>query len=101
MQEDLHIANLTVEETVRYAAWTRIPDSMSPEDREKRVQFLLEMLGIQHVKKSVVGNAMLKGISGGQKKRLSVAVEIVNLPNYLFLDGILALFVFYFNYLLI
>ena len=87
LQDDVHIANLTVEETVRYAAMTRIPDSVTDEERESRVQFLLKMLGIDHVKDSLVGNAMIKGISGGQKKRLSVAVEIVNLPNFIFLDG--------------
>lgn len=87
MQDDVHIATLTVEETVRYAAWTRIPDTMSAVEREERVQSLLKMMGIDHVKDSYVGDAMLKGISGGQKKRLSVAVEIVNLPSIIFLDG--------------
>jgi ATP-binding cassette subfamily G (WHITE) protein 2 len=66
---------------------TRLPDSVSDSEREDRVQSLLKMLGIDHVKDSLVGNAMIKGISGGQKKRLSVAVEIVNLPNFIFLDG--------------
>ena len=60
----MHIANLTVEETLRYSAWTKLPDSVTVEEREKRVQELLATMGIDHVKKTVVGDAMLKGISG-------------------------------------
>lgn len=87
LQDDVHIPVLTVEETVRYAAMLRLPDSMSTTELNERIDFLLKMIGIDHVKKSYVGDAMLKGISGGQKKRLSVIVEIVALPSLIFLDG--------------
>lgn len=87
LQDDLHIANLILVETVRYAAMTRILDSVTDEERGSRVQFFFKMLGIDHVNDSLVGNPMIKDISGGQKKWLSVAVEIVNIPNFIFLDG--------------
>ena len=86
LQDDIHIATLTVEETIRYAAWTRMPEGTSVTSRENRVRFLLDMLGISHVKDSLVGDPMHKGISGGQLKRLSIGVEIVHLPNLIFLD---------------
>ena len=88
MQDDIHIPILTVEETIRYAAWTRMPEGTTEEAREKRVQQLLEMMSLTTVKETLVGDAMRKGISGGQKKRLSIAVEIVSLPEIIFLDGI-------------
>lgn len=86
LQDDVHIATLTVEETIRYAAWTRMPEGTTVAQREHRVKFLLDMMGISHVKDSIVGDPMHKGISGGQLKRLSIAVEIVHLPNLIFLD---------------
>lgn len=91
LQDDVHIATLTVEETIKYAAWTRMPEGTPIEQRDARVRHLLEMMGLSHVKNSIVGDAMHKGISGGQLKRLSIAVEIVGLPNLIFLDGMIIL----------
>jgi ABC-type multidrug transport system ATPase subunit/ABC-type multidrug transport system permease subunit len=86
LQDDIHIATLTVEETIKYAAWTRMTEGTTVTQRDKRVKFLLDMMGLNHVKESLVGDPMHKGISGGQLKRLSIAVEIVHLPNLIFLD---------------
>jgi len=87
LQDDLHIATLTVAETVRFAAWTRMPEGSGEELRERRVDLLLGMMSLQHVRDSRVGDALNKGISGGELKRLSIAVEIVSLPGLIFLDG--------------
>ena len=87
MQDDVHIATLTVTETLRYAAWTRMPNNTSQADREQRVNDLLEMMGLTAIRDNIVGGPMIKGISGGQKKRLSIAVEIISLPKIIFLDG--------------
>jgi ABC-type multidrug transport system ATPase subunit len=86
LQDDVHIATLTVEECVYYAVWTRVPTLVTHESRQERVDNLLKMLGIDHVRKSIVGDPMRKGISGGQMKRLSIAVELVTLPDVVFLD---------------
>jgi ABC-type multidrug transport system ATPase subunit len=86
LQDDVHISTLTVEETIYYAAWTRMPEGTTQNQMKARVTQLLEMMGLDHVKDSIVGDAMTKGISGGQLKLLSIAVEIVSLPNLIFLD---------------
>lgn len=52
---------------------------------QHRVDHLLEMMGLSHVKDRIVGDGMMKGISGGQLKRLSIAVEIVSMPRLIFL----------------
>ena len=86
LQDDIHISTLTVEETLLYAAWTRLEEGFSIEDRKKRVDELLESMGLSHVRNSMVGDPMTKGISGGQLKRLSIAVEIIPLQKLIFLD---------------
>jgi ABC-type multidrug transport system ATPase subunit len=62
-------------------------DGSTDEQLKERVQLLLEMMGLTHVRNSIVGDAMHKGISGGQMKRLSIAVEIVALPELIFLGS--------------
>jgi len=52
----------------------------------ERVKFLLDMMSLIEVRNSFVGDSLHKGISGGQMKRLSIAVEIVALPYLIFLD---------------
>jgi ABC-type multidrug transport system ATPase subunit len=81
LQDDVHLATLTVEETIYYSAWCRMPEGTSEEDVRKRVQLLLGMMGLDAIRSSVIGDGMHKGISGGQLKRLSIAVEIVALPD--------------------
>ena len=87
LQDDAHISTLTVEETVEYSAWTRMQEGTTVQQRKARVQDLLALMGLDHIKDSYVGDSFNKGISGGQLKRLSIAVEIVSLPNLIFLDG--------------
>lgn len=86
LQDDVHIGSLTVEETLTYSARTRLPEGTSMFDVKKRVSMLIDLMGLDGVRSSVVGDALNKGISGGQLKRLSIAVEIVALPNLIFLD---------------
>ena len=86
LQDDVLIATLTVEETLFFSAWTRVPELKTKEQIQERVDTLLNMMGIEHVRKSIVGDAMTKGISGGQLKRLSIAMELVCLPDVIFLD---------------
>lgn len=86
LQQDVHIATLTVEETLYFSAWTRVSSLTTRQLIQQRVDRLLDMLGLADIRKSIIGSAMVKGISGGQLKRLSIAVELVNLPDAIFLD---------------
>ena len=87
LQDDLHMATLTVRETIMYACWVRMPEGTSLEDREARVNLLIDMLKLQPCEHSLVGDKEnFRGISGGQMKRLSIAVEMVTLPKLIFLD---------------
>lgn len=86
MQDDLLISTLTVEETLNYTALLRTPKNLTKEERLERQNSLLKMLGIDHVRNVKVGDTRNKGISGGERKRLCVAMELLCRPSLLFLD---------------
>ena len=85
-QDNIHIGCFTVRETLHFAAELRIKESVGPEERRKRVEDVLMMLGLEGVGDVLVGDALRKGISGGQARRLTIGVEIINLPPMIFLD---------------
>lgn len=86
LQSDLHLGTLTVKETIYYSCWARFKAGTSRKKLMERTNYLLKLLEIDHIADSLVGDQSTRGISGGQLKRLSIAVEIVNLPSLLYLD---------------
>ena len=86
LHDDLHYSTLTVRETIYFATCFKLPEGTSQEKISERVDELLKMMGLSHVQESSVGDQTHKGISGGQAKRLSIAVEIASLPDLIFLD---------------
>lgn len=84
-QEDALIGSLTVGETLDFAARLSTP-SASRAERLTRIDRLLADFGLFSVRDNLIGTAMKKGISGGQKRRVSVAAQLVTGPRLLFLD---------------
>ncbi|XP_022986230.1 ABC transporter G family member 15-like [Cucurbita maxima] len=85
-QEDILLGTLTVKETVSYSAQLRLPSSMTKDELNNIVEATILEMGLQDCADRLIGNWHLRGISGGEKKRLSVAVEILTRPRLLFLD---------------
>jgi ABC-type multidrug transport system ATPase subunit len=85
MQDDLLHAELTVYETLWYSAQLRMR-GYSQEERLKRIDEVLVLMGIDHCRDVIIGDTRKKGISGGERKRVSVAIELLNHPKLLFLD---------------
>ena len=77
---------LTVYETVMYSAMLRLPKEMSELAKHQRVIETLRELGILHIKDMRIGDAGLRGISGGEKRRVSIACELVTSPAIIYLD---------------
>ena len=84
-QDDLLIEDLTVYENLYYAAKLCFADFSEDQLRE-RVNKTLQSLGIYETKDLKVGNPLQKTISGGQRKRLNIALELLREPALLFLD---------------
>ncbi|KAI8588455.1 hypothetical protein BDZ88DRAFT_194973 [Geranomyces variabilis] len=85
-QEDTLMPTLTVYETVLYSALLRLPRSMSTKEKEERVMETLIELDILHIANRRIGTTGERGISGGEKRRVSIACELVTGPSILFLD---------------
>nr|ADN33921.1 white-brown-complex ABC transporter family protein [Cucumis melo subsp. melo] len=85
-QEDTMLGTLTVRETIAYSANLRLPSSMTKEEVNDIVEGALLEMGLQECADGIVGNWHLRGISGGEKKRLGIAMEILTRPSLLFLD---------------
>ncbi len=87
LQDDLLHAELTVLETVTYAAKLRLAGKVASDDeRDDIVEEVIALMGISHVKDVIIGDTRKKGISGGERKRVCVAIELLTRPKLLFLD---------------
>ncbi|WRT65356.1 uncharacterized protein IL334_002299 [Kwoniella shivajii] len=84
--DDWHLPSLTVRETLTYAAILRLPDKMPKRQKVARAETVLRMLGLKDCADLPVGGQLLKGISGGEKRRLSLAVQMINDPAVLVVD---------------
>ncbi|KAK9040737.1 hypothetical protein V6N11_015877 [Hibiscus sabdariffa] len=85
-QTDIHSPMITVEESVMYSAWLRLPTEI---DKHKRLEFVaevLQMIELDEIKDSLVGIPRVSGISPEQRKRLTIAVELVSNPSIIFMD---------------
>jgi ABC-type multidrug transport system ATPase subunit/ABC-type multidrug transport system permease subunit len=87
-QEDTMLPTLTVHETIVTSALLRLPKDMTRAAKEQRVLEVEKELGIHHIRDSLIGSeeGNGRGISGGEKRRVSIACELVTSPSILFLD---------------
>jgi ABC-type multidrug transport system ATPase subunit len=85
-QEDTLMGTLTVYETVLNSALLRLPRDMSYEAKKMRTLETMHELGILGIRDSRIGDSGNRTISGGEKRRVSIACELVTSPSILFLD---------------
>ncbi|CAL8400675.1 unnamed protein product [Boreogadus saida] len=86
VQDDVVMGTLTVRENLRFSAALRLPSSVSQAEKEARVSQLIKELGLTKVADSKVGTQMIRGISGGERKRTNIGMELIMDPSVLFLD---------------
>jgi len=84
-QEDHLIGSLTVKETLLFAAKLALPETVSAREREERAEDMLREFGLISVKDSKIGTPLQRGISGGQKRRVTTASQLITLPKIIFL----------------
>ncbi|CAI0452896.1 unnamed protein product [Linum tenue] len=85
-QDDIVHGNLTVEENLWFSASCRLSADLPKPDKILVVERVIESLGLQPVRDSLVGTVEKRGISGGQRKRVNVGLEMVMEPSLLILD---------------
>ncbi|KAJ3119093.1 hypothetical protein HDU96_000008 [Phlyctochytrium bullatum] len=85
-QEDVMLRELTVRENVYHSARCRLPGTWGRKEVEGCVDAVLEALGLSHVKHTEIGDEMTRGVSGGQRKRVNIGMELASTPLSIFLD---------------
>lgn len=85
-QDDIVHGNLTVEENLWFSARCRLSADLPKPEKVLVVERVIESLGLQAVRDSLVGTVEKRGISGGQRKRVNVGLEMVMEPSLLILD---------------
>lgn len=85
-QDDLMIRELSVREVLMHSAKIRLPSSWSNAEIEEYVDNLILALNLSHVQHTVIGDEVKRGISGGQRKRVNIGIELAAVPICMFLD---------------
>ncbi|KAF9899253.1 hypothetical protein BX616_003142 [Lobosporangium transversale] len=85
-QDDIMMRELTVHDILLHSAYMRLPAKLTKSQMTEKVLEIVDFLGLNSVMDSVVGDAEKRGISGGQRKRVNIGMELVTDPSILFLD---------------
>ncbi|RHZ83221.1 hypothetical protein Glove_99g51 [Diversispora epigaea] len=85
-QEDIMLRELTIREILVHSALMRLPTEMAREEKKQKVIDVIKFLELSHVMDTAIGDEESRGISGGQRKRTNIGMELVAEPSVLFLD---------------
>ncbi|KAD2106515.1 hypothetical protein E3N88_41824 [Mikania micrantha] len=85
-QEQVLTWTLTVKETVYYSAELQLPKTMPRSEKREIADRTIREMGLQNAMNTRIGGWGIKGLSGGQKRRLSICLEVLTRPKFLLLD---------------
>lgn len=85
-QDDVLYPHLTVIETLTYSALLRLPKKLTREEKIEQAEMVIKELGLTRCRNNIVGGPLLRGISGGERKRVSIGQEMLVNPCLLLLD---------------
>ncbi|XP_030526171.1 pleiotropic drug resistance protein 1-like isoform X2 [Rhodamnia argentea] len=85
-QNDIHSPNVTVYESLLYSAWLRLPPCVDERTRKMFIEEVMELVELNPLRQSLVGLPGVDGLSTEQRKRLTIAVELVANPSIIFMD---------------
>jgi len=86
LQDDYMYTHLTVAETLMLSAHFYLPQSMTQEQKDEVVDTIIMELGLNKARDTKIGNDKVRGVSGGERKRANIAVQLISDPAVLFLD---------------
>lgn len=85
-QDDVLYPHLTVRETLIFCALLRLPNSLNRKDKIAVTDSVINELGLNKCEDTIIGNSFIRGVSGGERKRVSIAHEMLINPSLLILD---------------
>ncbi|KAL2334151.1 hypothetical protein Fmac_015364 [Flemingia macrophylla] len=85
-QDDVLYPHLTVTETLLFTALLRLPDTLTKDEKVHHVESVINELGLNRCRGSMIGGPLFRGISGGERKRVSIGQEMLINPSLLLLD---------------
>ncbi|XP_057454232.1 pleiotropic drug resistance protein 1-like [Lotus japonicus] len=85
-QNDIHSPHVTVKESLLYSAWLRLPAEVDSDTRKMFIEEVMELVELNSLRNSLVGLPGVNGLSTEQRKRLTIAVELVANPSIIFMD---------------
>ncbi|KAI3909308.1 hypothetical protein MKW98_025950 [Papaver atlanticum] len=85
-QDDRFYAHLTVTETLMFTALLQLPNTITKEEKIIRTEEVIKQLGLTGCKNSIMGGPFIRGVSGGERKRVCIGLEILTNPSLLLLD---------------
>jgi ABC-type multidrug transport system ATPase subunit len=85
-QDNVLMSTLSVREAVYYSAQMQLPDTMPASEKRAHAERVIREMGLSDAMDTRIGGRITKGISGGQRKRVSICIEMLTRPRLLFLD---------------
>ncbi|KAL3631303.1 ABC transporter G member 21 [Castilleja foliolosa] len=85
-QDDVLYPHLTVLETLTYTALLKLPSSLTKKEKMEQAEMIIMELGLNRCRNSMIGGLLLRGISGGERKRVSIGQEMLVNPSLLLVD---------------
>ncbi|KAK9064643.1 hypothetical protein SSX86_016025 [Deinandra increscens subsp. villosa] len=85
-QDDVLYPHLTVIETLSYAALLRLPKTLTRDEKLQQAEIIVTELGLTSCRDSIIGGPLIRGVSGGERKRVSIGQEMLVNPSLLLLD---------------
>ncbi|KAB1204550.1 Pleiotropic drug resistance protein 1 [Morella rubra] len=85
-QTDIHSPHVTVYESLVYSAWLRLPPEVDSATRKMFIEEVMELVELTSLREALVGLPGVNGLSTEQRKRLTIAVELVANPSIIFMD---------------
>ncbi|KAJ4757005.1 ABC transporter G family member 36 [Rhynchospora pubera] len=85
-QVDIHSPFVTIYESLVFSAWLRLPAEVDADTRKMFIEEVMELVELTTLRDSIVGTAGVNGLSTEQRKRLTIAVELVANPSIIFMD---------------
>ncbi|NXC19097.1 ABCG2 protein, partial [Corythaeola cristata] len=86
VQDDVVMGTMTVRENLHFSAALRLPSSITVKEKKERVTQIITELGLNKVADAKVGTELIRGVSGGERKRTNIGMELITEPPVLFLD---------------